>query len=60
MPSFIAVNSSYETIRSNQWIPSTKFNSQGRIVDAEGKAVNSDYQGPRYQIIAKRERLFSS
>lgn len=59
MPSFTVINSPSEIILSNQWVPSTKFNSKDRLTDAEGKAIGSDYKGRQYRIIEKRERIFS-
>ncbi len=60
MPNFKVISSQREIMLSNQWIPSAKFNSKDRIVDAEGKAVSSDYQGRQYRLIEKRERTFST
>ena len=60
MPGFKIVNNSSEIILSNQWVPSTKFNSKDRLVDAKGKAVSSDYKGRQYRIIEKRERILST
>jgi len=60
MPSFTVINNSSEITLSAQWIPSTKFNSKERVVNAEGKAIGSDYKGRQYRIIEKRERIFST
>jgi hypothetical protein len=60
MPSFTVINNPSEITLSTQWIPSTKFNSKDRVVNAEGKAVGSDYKGRQYRIIEKRERIFST
>jgi hypothetical protein len=60
MTSFNIINNSEEIMLSSQWIPSAKFNSKDRIVDAEGKTVSSDYKGRQYRIIEKRERIFST
>ena len=59
MPAFKIINNPRDITLSHQWVPSTKFNSKDRIVDAEGKAVGSDYKGNQYRIIEKRERTFS-
>lgn len=60
MPGFKIVNNSSEITFDNKWIPSTKFNSKDRLVDAKGDAVSSDYKGRQYRIIEKRERHFST
>lgn len=60
MPCFKIVHNTNEISLNGQWVSSAKFNSKDRIVDEEGRAVSSDYQGRRYQIIEKRERVFSN
>ena len=60
MPSVTFINNPAEITLSAQWIPSTKFNSKDRVVNAEGKAVGSEYKGRQYRIIEKRERTFST
>ena len=57
MPGFKIINNSSEIILSNQWVPSTKFNSKDRLVDAKGKAVSSDYKGRQYRIMKKENEL---
>jgi hypothetical protein len=60
MPSFTIINNPSKIALSTTWIPSTKFNSKDRVVNAEGKAVGADYKGRQYRIIEKRERIFST
>ncbi len=60
MPNFRIVKNSSEITFDNKWIPSSKFNSKDRIVDAKGKAISSSYKGNQYRIIEKGERTFST
>jgi hypothetical protein len=60
MPSFTIITNPSEIALSTTWIPSTKFNSKDRVVNAEGKAVGADYKGRQYRIIEKRECIFST
>jgi hypothetical protein len=60
MPDFKIINTPSEIALNNQWIPSSKFNSKDRLVDEKGKTVSSGYKGRIYQIIEKRERIFST
>ena len=57
--SFQIVNNTNEITLNEGWVNSTHFKSHGREVDAQGRRVNSDYQGHKYRIIAKQERYFS-
>lgn len=60
MPGFKIINNTNVIKLDNSWVPSTKFNSKDRLVDAKGSAVSSDYKGQQYRIIEKRERSFST
>lgn len=59
MSDFKIINDSNEITLSNKWVPSNKFNSKDRLVDANGNKVGSDYKGRQYRIIEKREHTFS-
>ncbi len=39
-----------------EWADATKFESRGRIVDANGKRVGKDFQGRRYRLVSKKQR----
>ncbi len=62
MPNFKIITNVYEIPLNRAWVNSPNFKSfksKGREVDAQGRRVNSDYQGLRYTVIAKQERVFS-
>lgn len=67
MPSIKVVNDIAQIPVSNEWKPSTKFNSKNRIVTLEGNSIESIRNGVKYvnlteawhQIIDKKERAFS-
>ena len=58
MPNFKIINNLSEITLNNKWVPSTKFNSKNRLVDAKGNVVSSDHRGRQYRIIEKKERTF--
>jgi hypothetical protein len=60
MPNFTIINRVDQINLSHEWTVSTQFKSQNRIVDIQGQPVTSNYQGYKYKIIEKRERLFST
>ena len=60
MPRFSVINDPSEIRLGDQWVLAAKFKSKDRIVDVKGKAVGSDYRGRQYQIIEKREHVFST
>ncbi len=59
MPAFTIINNSYSITLDTNWLDSNPFKSRGRIVDAQGRAVSLEYDGPKYRIISKKERDFS-
>ncbi len=60
MPNFNIVSDASKISFSKEWKTSNKFNCKNRIVDERGREVTRDYKGHRYQIIEKREILFST
>lgn len=59
MPTFNIVSNVNEIPLNDRWVPAAKFNSKNNVVNEKGNRVGSDYNGRRYQIIEKRERIFS-
>ncbi|KAF3362455.1 Uncharacterized protein PHSC3_000983 [Chlamydiales bacterium STE3] len=59
MPSFKIINNPSEIKLNNKWVSVTKFKSRDRLVDEKGNKASSDYKGRQYQLIEKRERIFS-
>lgn len=60
MPVFNIINNVDEITLNSDWVPSTKFNSKDRVVDENGEKIGADYQGRQYQIVEKREYVFST
>ncbi len=44
----------------NDWTDVKDFKGKGRIVDENGKKVSSDFTGQKYQLISKKERMYST
>ena len=59
MPGFEIINNSSEIKLNNEWIDSLSFKNKGSIVNDQGKPVSLDYAGRQYQLIIKKERIFS-
>lgn len=60
VPNFKIIDDIKDIKLNNSWVDSTKFNSKDRIVDEKGQTVSSEYQGRRFRLVTKKERLFSS
>lgn len=59
MPTFKPISYLSQIQLPPSWKPAAKFNSQGKVVDKDGNVPTPQYQGTRYILVAKRERLFS-
>jgi hypothetical protein len=59
MPNFKIITNINDIQLPNGWTDAIKFKSRNRIVDANGKQVSWDYKGYKYQLVYKKERIFS-
>ncbi len=60
MSSFRIVANPNRISLGEEWETSNKFACKGSLVDEQGRKVDSEYEGPRYQMIEKREAPFST
>lgn len=59
MPSFEVVKNKSEIPERTGWTEATNFKNKDRVVDSQGNSVTADYSGRKYQLISKKEHLFT-
>lgn len=60
MVSFKIIDNTSKITLNNKWTSAANFESKGKVVNEKGHEIGSDYQGRKYRIIEKKERIFST